>query len=390
MARPSLFSQLTSYEGPENRLTAAFASVLERAPGLAQSLAVEWTDTQPKDNGERVAEATADLHHKLADVLELVSVRTQVRTVSDKWVDLELRLGPSDRPSTEDVRLWIEIKLGADPHDLQLQSYLDDLPPDLAGAVILVAPRRAIPFRAGLVPEQVPQRTWEGVATGARQWHASATNPVGAYLTKEFVRYMEEKSVSDPEAIRPEHLVTFAHREEADRAIALVCERVSQRLQRQLPGAPRSENVRREKPHYGYGYWESWRLEDREGQELSSPWLDWNCLLQPNHEQNEHGGLFFVSGLTAHIEQEIQTPAAAPGWQRELCARSDVNGKPIGFTEFSDTHERLARIAYPEEVLVGRTLEDQAQSLADWIIAGFEALATVVPEVERAVKREDD
>jgi len=39
-------------------------------------------------------------------------------------------------------------------------------------------------------------------------------------------------------------------------------------------------------------------------------------------------------------------------------------------------------VAFPEEVLVGRTLDEQAESLADWIYSGFQALERV-DQVER-------
>ena len=60
--------------------------------------------------------------------LSLQSVRTQVRTVSGKLVDLALRFGPAPQPSAEDVVLWVENKLGADPHDQQVASYVADRP----------------------------------------------------------------------------------------------------------------------------------------------------------------------------------------------------------------------------------------------------------------------
>jgi hypothetical protein len=50
--------------------------------------------------------------------------------------------------------IWVEDKLGADPHDNQIANYLDELPRNvLASAVVLLAPRSSLPYTSADVPE---------------------------------------------------------------------------------------------------------------------------------------------------------------------------------------------------------------------------------------------
>ena len=58
-----------------------------------------------------------------------------------------------------------------------------------------------------------------------------------------------------------------------------------------------------------------------------------------------------------------------------------VGGTIVRFHRVSDDCERLTRIAFPEEVLIGRTLEAQAASLGEWVVEGFKALTTPVQEL---------
>jgi len=59
--------------------------------------------------------------------------------------------------------------------------------------------------------------------------------------------------------------------------------------------------------------------------------------------------------------------------------------RTVRFKRVTDDCERLAQVAFPEEVLIGRTLDEQAESLANWILRGFEAL-----ELLHQVARPDD
>lgn len=47
-----------------------------------------------------------------------------------------------------------------------------------------------------------------------------------------------------------------------------------------------------------------------------------------------------------------------------------------------DSHQRFLRFAYPEEVLVGRTLQAQGESLGHWVVETYEALHEAGPPPE--------
>lgn len=65
-----------------------------------------------------------------------------------------------------------------------------------------------------------------------------------------------------------------------------------------------------------------------------------------------------------------------PERQRQL-EEVSVFGRTVRFKRVTDDCERLAQVAFPEAVLIGRTLDEQAESLANWILRGFEALEQV-------------
>jgi hypothetical protein len=46
-----------------------------------------------------------------------------------------------------------------------------------------------------------------------------------------------------------------------------------------------------------------------------------------------------------------------------LEAGVEVDGRFVRFQRLTDTHERLTQVAQPEQVLVGATLREQAESL---------------------------
>lgn len=63
-----------------------------------------------------------------------------------------------------------------------------------------------------------------------------------------------------------------------------------------------------------------------------------------------------------------------PERQRQLEEGVSACGRKVRFKCVTDECERLAQVAFPEEVLIGHTLDEQAESLANWILRGFEAL----------------
>lgn len=369
----SLFRRATRYVGPENRLTQILAATLEHLPEVALALARAWTSPTDAAPGEIPYPSTDQAHRALAP-LQLQSVRTQVRTVSGRLVDLALRFGPAHQPSADDVVVWVEIKLGTDPHDQQVASYVADMPNNVkASVVVLLAPRASLPYAAEDVPEGVPQRSWQ--ATGGRLGKAAADihEPVDSFLLKELMAYMREDNLIDPHAVGPELLMALAYADQAEAALLRVCEEVSRFVAREH-GKPADRFAEaRHTRKYGWNYWEAWNLR-KNGSDEALLWLDWNARNDAAQPEAEGRSLIFMSGLAAYRYEELAPTPDDHLRHERLKAGVRVDGQLMRFEPVSDDCERLTRIAFPEEVLVGRTLEDQAASLGAWIVAGFHAL----------------
>jgi hypothetical protein len=384
----SIFRRATRYPGPENRLTEILASVLERVPEAGQELACVWTDPHQETAAAReVAWPLTSRAHEALTGLPLRSVRTQIRTPKGKRIDLALRFGPQATPSTEDVLIWVEDKLAANPHHMQLVNYRDDLPVNVhAAAVVLLAPRSSLPYATPHVPDGVAQRSWQ--ETGRQMRLLLDTNrpdAVKAFLLKELIAYMREENLTDPEAIRPEHLVALAYADHAEAGLERICEEASRFVEREWGEAAVSfsklPRLRKDTPAFGWNYWESWRLNKAaDGNDVS--WLDWNARNEVSHPEAEGRSLFFMSGLTAGSHENLAPTEDQRRRHERLQAGVYVDGRLVRFQRVSDDYERLTRIAFPEEVLIGRTIEAQATALGAWIVDGFRALTLPLQELE--------
>jgi len=212
---------------------------------------------------------------------------------------------------------------------------------------------------------------------------ALESNSVKAFLLKELIAYMREENLTDPEAIRPEHLVALSYADQAEAALERVCENASGFIEHAWGRAADSfePRVRTKTPAFGWNYWEAWTLKnDADGSDLL--WLDWNARNEVTHPEAEGRSLFFMSGLTADSYENL----AATDEERErhdrLQAGVRIDGSVVRFHRVSDDCERLTRIAFPEEVLIGRTLEEQAASLGAWVVKGFKALTAPLQELD--------
>jgi hypothetical protein len=377
VATQPVFARATRFGGSENRLTEVFAAVLERVPELAWNLARNWTDptTDEAAPGEIPAPGTTTVFSALRD-RRWVFVRTQVRTDGNKQIDLALRFGATRTPSAEDVVVWVELKHGANPHDQQLANYVRDLPRDVsAGAVILLAPRTSLPYDDSVVPEGVAQRSWQAAGRSIHTHSRREPDPIAKFLLEEMYAFMQHENLVDPDVLRPEHFVVFAYSDAAENALTTVCERASQLVARERGRDPDEFEpaARTRKPAFGWGYWEAWSLDLGEGR-LGKAWLDWNARSEPAHPEAEGRSLVFIAGLAAESLEDLTPRLPSPERLAELEAGIRVDGNFVRFKRVSDDCERLCCVAFPEEVLVGRTLEEQAGSLAAWIVAAFKAL----------------
>lgn len=114
---------------------------------------------------------------------------------------------------------------------------------------------------------------------------------------------MHDQSLTEPDRIRPEHLMALAYADEAESALVGICERVSRLVELRL-GAPFEFRESRGEPDYGRDYYEAWRLSaDTAG--LGGRWLDWNARNDATHQEANGRSLVFVSALPPTITSAL-------------------------------------------------------------------------------------
>lgn len=381
----SLFGRVTryrpraDYDQRENRLTEVMAGVLEQTDDMALELARSWLRPQPRDaqardgdHGDPWVGARAALDE---DGVALRGVQTQRYTRGGWFVDLELRFGQRLASRAEEVVIWVEAKHGVSPHENQLQNYLTDIAQLGVGAwaVVLLAPRDYYPF----VPEppvDVPQRTWQETARTVADW--SAPSEVDGFLRDELAAYLREEGLMDPEAITPLHLTALAERRRAEEAVASACEIASGYIARHWNKRESHCSARTGGPElYGIGYWETYPQAPREASaaDWSPAWWDWNLMEDDREVEDSRGGVpVFVSGLCVERGDPYITGTEGAAWEARL---ADSHG----FVSLANGWDRFVRVAYPEEVLIGRTLQQQGERLGAWIVEGYQALYAAGP-----------
>jgi hypothetical protein len=201
---PSLFRRVGRYvpsgllDPRENRLTEAFASVLERVDRLPARLVADWCGVS--------APAQA------------ASIRTQRRTASGGFVDLELRFA-GDAP----LLVWVEVKHGADLHEQQIESYASDILAEALGErhLVLLAPRQSMPQSTqGATPVE-----WQRVARLLQSLERDKSlHDVERFLVREFCRYLKEEGLADEEALTAATAFALAARPTAERTLARLLE----------------------------------------------------------------------------------------------------------------------------------------------------------------------
>lgn len=367
------FSLVSQYAGSsdmqprENRLTNNFAGTLMHADGLALVLARSWLAS------ENSSEAWYEAGRRLDQPgLLLRGVRPQRPCGVGRHVDLELTFGVAGDSAAQDTVLWVEVKHGADPHEQQLDNYLDDLERlgVHAGAVVLLAPRGSYPFDPE-PPAECPQRTWQQSASDIVGWLAGALDPVGRFLATELLDYLRKERLMDPTVITPFQLAAIAESDRAHEAVAFGCKLAAERIETGWAKAEPRYEVRGA-PHWGVGYWEVHPAS-------------------PSGQPEDWGDLWFDWSLRSSDEGLVVDPRNAPVFVCSATGESPVAPGPEGaawtaslpstlqFHSVRDKYCRVLRFAYPEEVLVGRNIETQALRLADWVLETYRALRDAGP-----------
>jgi hypothetical protein len=328
----------------ENRLTEAFASVLEHVDGLSGALVAEWTQAQPPEGRARL--------------------RTQRPTVGGRFVDLEISFGPATRP---ELRVWVEIKYGADLHDEQLANYIRDLGQELQDkwCLVLLAPRQSFPEDSdGTTPVQ-----WQQLGRFLQR-HAARTDfsDAGRWLLAQFLSYLKEQGLMDDEALTPAHAFELSARPAAERTIGRVVE-AARPIIDDAWGSPNNYAKKGKKPALGVGWWASYPVQGETT--WGSAWFEWN-LREDGFRPEPRDAIAFFAGIT--FESAKTAPFARAGNESWLAA---VDAK--GFERVQPWYWGFWRPLYPEQLLTETYIEVQAERLADWVLDTFRQLDASPP-----------
>ncbi|MGI8757285.1 MAG: hypothetical protein ACR2MB_15800 [Acidimicrobiales bacterium] len=375
MCPASIFTRATRYVTSsagrtprENQLTEVTAATRERVPELAHALALLWLYPSNEAAGERASE-TRDAYEIIralpADAP--VSVRTQV-TVTGGFVDLELRLRDPAADNQLAAIVWVEVKHGITAHDEQLKRYAGQRP-DVPGAVVLLAPRESLPPPPEQHCADVPERSWQATARRASQLVPAdvLADEVKTWLITEWLHYLKEQALMDPETLGPEHLTALAYRKEADAALARICEEAARTIVTEH-GPLDDEEPKLGRPAYGLKYWSTVVLPAANPGSWGEASLGWDIFTCPEWvPTGAPGSVMFMAGLSTPKSPVLDATwcEGAQGQRRD--------GLPVRFEQWTgNEYERFHRVGRPHDVLRGTTLEEQGQSLGRWVNAAFE------------------
>ena len=388
MAGRTLFSRVARYghstaaEQRENRLTEICAALFESpfCQGLARNVTLGWLGAALRDDesSSRIELASrasfAAARRQLADGDPLdwaCDVATQVPVYGERigFVDLELRFYAVTGSDTE-VRLWIEAKNGGDPHDHQLRLYADEWAKRGAiGGVLLLAPRsdytRFMKSTPTELDERVAQLTWEQTAR-LFQNHESSTG-IGRFLVQELCAFLKEEKLMDQE-LTPIHHLALANYSEAVTSLLAACDVASRWVAENW--TPPSDRKWASRGQLLLDMWDAYDVvpADMPPQDWRGWGWGWNLFADASQlmPEGRRGAPCFIAGIRK--DQEGIDDAA---WATKL--------RDAGFEIWPRWGQQVRRVAYPEEVLIGRTLDAQGQSLGRWIVESFRRVASIGP-----------
>lgn len=377
-ATTSLFTRATKYlagasDPGENRLTEVTAAVLERVPGLARHLAIAWLHPSHAALGETFRGVTASDQRALETLPEYAPVRVRTQLgVGGRFVDLELRFFDPDDGARLAAVVWVEIKHGITAHGGQLRAYSATRPQE-PGGVVVVAPRATLPMPAEEQEGDVPERSWQATARRARTFEAAEAHQ--QWLLDEWLTYLKEEALMELDALGPEHLTALAYKQEAEAALVSICEEAAREI-RQSHDEPGDEyRSRGGKPGYGLGYWSTIDLRAKDGGAWGARFLDWNCTVA-------HAAVPEVATGRIYFNAGLSSPKGAPpdgAWRTRVEEAMGVVAVSSHFQQWTGAYERCHRVALPQDVLTGTSLEAQGQSLGRWVSDAFAHLLAQGP-----------
>jgi hypothetical protein len=345
--------------------------------GLGLHLAKSWLGPYAS-GGERAGDTAAAwdaLKAMPADALRRVA--TQV-SVPGGRVDLELRFSAAPDVQADAVVVRVENKHGTQPHSGQLYIYETTMPTTgRRHAVVLLAPRAGLASTdQAQVPATVPQRSWQRTA----RWIADydVQGPVAEWLRDEFCAYLQEEQLMDPAALRPEHLTALEYMAEAGTALALICVRAHEYLAAREVLGPAHDHDRPREQQYGIGFAAWW--EEPPGFDparWNHAWFDWGT--SAHNEAAGMPGTFLYAGLSIAKPGFFDARTTRPDGQAELehgvLPPNSTSGESVVFRCWPGQKERrLRRVALPQDVVRGTTLEAQGDSVGRWVEETYRTL----------------
>ena len=372
----------------ENRLTEVTATALEHVDGLAAAFARCLLDLGERDarrrrlpESERMRRGTLAAHgRQLAQ--DRVDIETQLATDQGRYVDLEVLLRPRPRDPGRGLLIWVEVKHGADLHGDQVDAYLSEIDGRFPGenlerAVVVISPRGWEPTQ--VVPERALHADWQAFARELPAIAAGLEAPEQRWLLTEYIRYLKEESLSDPDALTVSSALALMQYEQAEEAAAGICEHADAHVTDHWGDRTNAAARRGGDPAHGLDYWANY-APHRRGEDQHAlwqgTWFEWGLRYGPymNYVDGLRGSYVFIAGAsTSYAKDE---PARRPGNETWMGRRQSD-----GFHRTWLDNYKLVRMRYPDELLAASTLDAQGRALGEWIVEAFEALVEDPPEV---------
>jgi len=167
-----------------------------------------------------------------------------------------------------------------------------------------------------------------------------------------------------PERITPEHLVAFAHHLEAMEALQAVCDVAADAV---------AERWKPTEPMHRGDDW-IWGYTAPDGGETLHGWkITWRRFDNSDKAtlpDGRRGVPRFVAGLNAPAGALSSLDPAA----REQLRRAGFTLLPAVDLRWKD-HDYIVMTAYPDELLAGKSIQEQGTALGQWVLDTFK-LAT--------------
>lgn len=392
----SLFGRLSRYprspklDPRENRLTETTAAVLERVDGAPWAVVLALLDAAIHAAERRAVASgmppTADIDLLRASRAACAlltgaqaTVSTQVSTSNGRFVDMAVSLRADAHPTAvPNMLVWFEVKYGADMHGDQASAYLRAIRtlPAEHRVVLLLAPR-GLEIK-GALPAEIPIVHWQTVARTIKEMHDRLElSDVERWLLDEYVTYLDEEGLMDPDALTADDASALARFGDAVEAIAGVCEHAHATVMGSWakPQAWLTPRGASQEPDYGLEFWASYDATPHSANWCDG-WFDWGVGTPEAwqyYETARPDTIAFFAGVGFRTRANPYNEPKNETWVATLLN----NG--FAWCWFDGAY-RLVRALYPDELLIDGSLEAQGRHLGTWVVDTFKVLNAHPPE----------